>query len=157
MKPPMNRVALALFLATAHRRTYADKTAAKVPPSRAGSVDYHYQEGRLAYHDTYFGVRDYIGAEIVYQGDAPIWGMNYFGVILAADAVTAEVYGFLREALMQDCRDIEPARGPRFYQHERWRYENEVDGKLGDFRGTELIHIDGRVVYRCHYHGGYVV
>ena len=37
----------------------------------------------MIYHDTYFGGTNFMGEEVVYEdSDAPIWGMNYYGVTL---------------------------------------------------------------------------
>jgi hypothetical protein len=94
---------LATFLVEAHRNTYADKTAAKASSSRLKSSDYCFERSGLVYHDTYFGRRDFVGEEIIYRDDAPVWGMNYYGVVLADDVPAGEVFDFLREALMQDC------------------------------------------------------
>jgi len=52
---------LGAFLAEAHRQTYANKKALVAPSSRLNSIDYHFEKGDFAYHDTYFGVRDFIG------------------------------------------------------------------------------------------------
>jgi hypothetical protein len=156
MGSPEDIAQLARFLVDAHRNTYADKQAAKAPSSRLRSFDYHFERDGLAYHDTYFGLRDYLGEEIVYRSDVPIWGMNYHGIVLADDLGEGDVYDFLREALQQDCIGIEPARGPRSYRRAEWSYTNDVDGKLDEFAGTEVIHVGDRVVYRCRYHGGRV-
>jgi len=156
MKPAEDIAVLAAFLVDAHRNTYADKAAAKVASTRLRSFDYRFERGHLVYHDTYFGMRDFIGEEIIYSHDVPIWGMNYFGIVLADDIGHAELYDFLRDALKQDCVGIEPARGPRSYGHSGWSYGNAIDGQLDDFSGTELIHRNGRLAYRCRYHGGSV-
>ncbi len=58
---------LAAFLGEANKATYANRHMPKAAPTRLKSLDYHFEKDRLAYHDTYFGVRDFIGAEIVYQ------------------------------------------------------------------------------------------
>jgi hypothetical protein len=152
----VSSAALAEFLVEAHRKTYADKSAAKAPSTRLQSFDYRFGRDDLVYHDTYFGMRDYIGEEIIYRREVPVWGMNYYGVILAEDAGESEIYDFLREALKQDCIGIEPARGPRLYRHGRLTYGNSVEGTLDDFSGTELIHRDNELVYRCRYHGGWI-
>src|SRR5712691_3359571 len=156
MKASVSSVALAEFLVAAHRNTYADKGAAKAPSTRLRSLDYRFERDDLLYHYTYFGMRDYIGEEIIHQREAPIWGMNYYGIILAIDAGEGEVYNFLRDALMQDCVGIEPARGPHLYRRDRWTYGNSVEGTLDDFSGIELIHRGDELVYRCHYHGGWI-
>lgn len=156
MKAAISVEALAGFLVEAHRNTYADKTAATTSSSRPRSVDYRFERDGLVYHDTYFGARDYIGEEIIYRNDTPVWGMNYYGIILAKEAGTSEVYDFLREALKQDCINIEPARGPCLYRQSRWSYRNALEGILSDFSGIESIHRDDQLVYRCRYHGGWI-
>ena len=156
MNAAVGSAALAEFLVEAHRKTYADKSAAKAPSTRLRSLDYRFERDDLVYHDTYFGMRDYIGEEIIYRRDVPVWGMNYYGIILAKDAGESEVYDFLRDALKQDCTGIEPARGPRLYRHDRWTYSNAVEGTLDDFSGAELIHRGNELVYRCRYHGGWI-
>lgn len=156
MNAPVGLAVLARFLVDAHRNTYADKNAAKAPSTRLRSFDYRFERGDLVYHDTYFGMRDYIGEEVIYRQKAPIWGMNYYGIILTATPGEGEVYEFLREALKQECVGIEPARGPRLHRHDRWAYGNSVDGTLDDFGGTEVIHCDDVPVYRCRYHGGWI-
>ena len=156
MNAAISSAALAGFLVEAHRKTYADKSAAKAPSTRLQSFDYRFERDGLVYHDTYFGMRDYIGEEIIYRHDVAVWGMNYYGIILAKDAAGSEVYDFLRQALKQDCIGIEPARGPSLYRQGDWTYSNAVDGVLGDFSGIELIHRDDALVYRCRYHGGWI-
>ena len=156
MQPLIDPAVLATFLVEAHRNTYADKSAAKAPSSRPKSFDYRFERFGLIYHDTYFGLLDFVGEEIIYREQAPVWGMNYYGVVLAEDVPHGEVYDFLREALMQDCPGIEPARGPQFYNRDSWSYDNAVHGKLDDFSGMEAIRRDGRLVYRCRFHGGWI-
>jgi hypothetical protein len=75
----VSSAALAEFLVEAHRKTYADKSAAKAPSTRLQSFDYRFGRDDLVYHDTYFGMCDYIGEEIIYRRDVPVWGMNYYG------------------------------------------------------------------------------
>jgi hypothetical protein len=64
---------LAHFLDEANKSTYAKKDAAKVKPLRPNSEDYHFEKDDLIYHDTYFGGRNFIGEEIVYQNQTPVW------------------------------------------------------------------------------------
>ena len=154
MSANISSAVLAGFLVEAHRKTYANKKAAKVAATRLRSLDYRFMWDDLVYHDTYFGRRDFIGEEIIYRTDTPVWGMNYFGIILASDANEGEVYDFLRDVLSQDCIDIAPARGPRLYGRGNWTYANTVDRTLDDFSGIERIHRDGEPIYRGRYHGG---
>ncbi len=108
----MDIATLAKFLNEANKATYANKNAPKVTPARPGSRDYEFKKGNFTYHDTYFGPRDFIGEEVIYEGEVPIWGANYFGYIMDDSAGTEEVYNFLRQALMQEYSDVIPVRGP---------------------------------------------
>lgn len=147
---------LAKFLETANRETYANKKAPKVASLRPGSEDYHYALGGLEYHDTYFGSRDFIGEEVVYKQNVPIWGMNYYGYIIDPEVSAADVYDFLRESLLQGYGDMLPIRGPQAYVKNRWTYVNTVTGTLGRCIGTETIKLSGTIVYQCDYHGGFI-
>ena len=82
MQGPIDLSELARFLHEANVNTYA-KSAAKVAASRLESEDYQFERGDLIFHDTYFGVRDFIGSEIIYKHGKPVWGMNYYGVIVS--------------------------------------------------------------------------
>ncbi len=149
----MDLTALAAFLNVANKATYANRTMPKVAPTRQGSLDYHFEKDGLAYHDTYFGARDFIGAEIVYESGMPAWGANYFGFVFDDKVSEKDVYDFLRQALMQDQRKVIPVRGPRLYSTGDRLYRFTVDGDLANFSGTEEILFAGRIVYRCLIHG----
>lgn len=144
------------FLRAANRATYANKDASKTPSLRPASEDYHFEQGDLAYHDTYFGGRDFMGEEIVYKAGKPVWGMNYYGYLLKPEASEREVYDFLREALMQEVEFIIPVRGPSGYGHGLWSYANAAEGSLDRFRGLEAISYNDEEVYWCLYHGGII-
>lgn len=144
---------LASFLSEANANTYANKSAAKAAASRLASEDYHFERGDLVFHDTYFGVRDFIGGEIIYKARKPIWGMNYYGVIVSDQTDEKTLYGFLRHALMEYA-DLIPVRGPRLFRANEWSYTNAPDGEIGQFTGSEEIHNAGQLVYRAFYHGG---
>ena len=59
---------------------------------RPSSQDYHFEQGDLVYHDTYFGGHDFIGEEIFYQAGVLVWGMNYYRYTLDPDISTEETY-----------------------------------------------------------------
>ena len=146
------------FLQEANRNSYASD-APKAPSTRPGSVDYHFEKRGLKYHDTYFGPRDFIGSEIVYKDNVPVWGMNYFGHILYDDIREKVVYDFLRKALMQEVQSIIPVRGPEYFLDDKdknWSYRFLVTGYLKSFIGEEVIIVDGVIIYRCVVHGGYI-
>lgn len=145
---------LAKFLNAANKASYANKDAPKSSSLRPSSEDYHFQEGELTYHDTYFGSRDFIGEEIVYRNGSPVWGMNYYGYILDSKISAKDVYDFLRDALLQESVSILPVRGPQLYKTTAGRYTNKSEGPLSRFTGEEQIFLDGEPAYRCWYHGG---
>jgi len=152
----MNIEKLTQFLNEASKSTYANKDAPKVASSRLRSEDYHFEKDGLIYHDTYFGGRDFIGGEIIYKNDIPIWGANYFGFILDDEVEEKEVYDFLRKALMQEYDDVIPVRGPSSFSVNDKKYRFSADGDLENFSGKEEILFNEKVVYRCLVHGGMV-
>lgn len=156
MKESVNTAQLGTFLLAANRSTYANKAAPKAPSSRLRSSDYHFQEGDFTYHDTYFGARDFIGEEIVYKNDVPVWGENYFGFVLVDTFTNDQVYDFLRKALMQEYSDILPVRGPASFIDKEWEYRNHLEGDLKNFKGGEQILFSGTMVYQAYYHGGLI-
>src|SRR5690349_5667646 len=84
--------ALEVFIVRAKQQTYVGD-GHKLLPYRLGSKDLQYAEGDWAYHDSYVGESDFIGQEIVYYQGKPVWGMNYFGVILCPDKITSAQAG----------------------------------------------------------------
>lgn len=80
----MNEDGLRQFLVSAKVNTYAGDGTLSAP-SRPNSKDLHYKEGDLLYIDSYFGSADFIGEEVVFENERPIWGMNYYGKMLAPD------------------------------------------------------------------------
>ena len=147
---------LAHFLNEANKNTYANKAAAQAPASRLHSEDYHFEKDGLIYHDTYFGGRDFIGEEIVYKDQKPIWGANYFGIVLADEIGAKDIYDFLRKSLMQDYDDVIPVRGPSSFSEGNWRYRFSAPGDLTNFSGEEEILLHEKVVYRLLIHGGFI-
>lgn len=146
--------ALIRFLHKANKNTFANPNAKKVASMRPQSQDYHFEDGDFIYHDTYFGSRDFIGEEIIYQNQKPLWGMNYFGFILDDDVTDKELGAFLEKSIMQEYDDIIPVRGPREFSENNWTYKFSVDGNLARFSGQEEISRDGRVVYKLFVRGG---
>ena len=74
METPIDTDELVQFLGEANVNTYANKNATKATASRLASVDYHFEKGDLIFHDTYFGVRDFIGSEVIYKDRKPVLG-----------------------------------------------------------------------------------
>lgn len=156
MKIEIDILTLTRFLNDANKSTYANKNAPKAEASRLKSEDYHFEKDGLIYHDTYFGGRDFIGGEIVYKENIPVWGMNYYGYVLNPTISEKDVYDFLRKALMKEYSDIIPVRGPQSFADNEWCYTNSPVGDIGRFTGKEEISYKKEIVYRADYHGGFI-
>ena len=136
------------FLMRAKRATYAGK-GAEAPSSRPASHDLAYQEGELAYIDTYLGGERFAGEEALWRDGTPIWSMNYVG------RVTGEGFSgdFLKAALLHVPAD-KPYRGPECYTEGDYTYRCESDGSFDWFHGSETISYRGQCIYECRFHGG---
>ncbi len=145
------------FLVEAKKQTYANENVKKVNSSRKCSFDYEYSNGKMTYHDTYFGGTKFIGEEVVYFDDVPIWAMNYYGVTLNELLSEEAIDNALRPALMQVGKDdILPLRGPKEYRNNEYKYTFEVNGNLDYFEGIETIYKNEEKIYVLKCHGGLI-
>lgn len=146
------------FLIEAKKQTYANENVEKVNSSRKGSHDYHYQNERMIYHDTYFGGTNFIGEEVVYIDNKIYWAMNYYGVTLDENLGEEAMDNALRPALMQVgvYENIIPVRGPREYKNGDFKYTFEVSGDLTNFSGIETIYKNDKKVYELKCNGGLI-
>lgn len=143
------------FLIEAKKQTYANEQGKKCNSTRNGSHDYEYSCEGFTYHDTYFGGVDFMGEEIVYLKDTPIWGMNYYGITLDPTFSEEAIDKALRPALMQVGKDnILPVRGPKEFINGEYKYTFEVTGELNWFEGEEIIYKNNHKVYCLKCHGG---
>ena len=143
------------FIVRAKAATYVG-SGAKSVSHRPASHDLEYHEDEFDYLDSYFGGSDFIGEEVVYYRQQPVWAMNYYGRIIEPSRITAaEVGQVIKESLT------------RMYQAGRFLggFENTtvhgvyVDTNQGDFTsftGKEWITKDGVAVYELYYHGGLI-
>ena len=150
------------FLITAKKNTYANGNALKVNSSRLGSKDYHYEEKfgdkRISYHDTYFGGEKFIGCEVVYIDDKPIWAMNYNGYSVVEYLSEEAMDNALRPALMQVGTDkcVLPLRGPSKFVNGEFKYTFEQFGTMENFTGLERIYKNDVLIYELHCSGGVI-
>jgi hypothetical protein len=136
------------FLVKAKIATYASNGNEK--KLEDGSRELNYSEDTFVYRDRYFGSNPFIGEEVVWENNKPVWCMNYSG-----KAKNKDVYLFLKKALTLVPED-NPYRGPLQYIEGDWKYVNLVNGTIENFNGTEIIFFKDELVYELHYHGGYV-
>ncbi len=144
------------FLRKANLNTYANESVEKASPLRPGSSDYHFEEGDLTYHDTYFGATKFIGEEIIYKNGKPVWGMNYYGFTVSEDISEGLFDAILRPALMSGSGDNIPVRGPKEFINGEWKYTFNADGDLANFTGIEEISKNGKVACQLYCHGGFI-
>lgn len=143
------------FLLDTKLATYANKDANPLKNSRLGSKDYEYTDGNLIYHDTYFGVESFMGEEVVYKDNKPIWGMNYYGQVFSSDFAEEIFNTVLRPALTKVGENgVLPVRGPASFAKDDYEYEFIADGGLDDFSGMEIIRKSGAKVYELSCRGG---
>jgi hypothetical protein len=144
------------FIVRAKAATYVGD-GQHIPSCRSGSHDLKFTDGNFSYHDSYFGGRDFIGEEVVYHDEKPIWAMNYYGRILNADMITPAQAGQVIKASLSKMYT-----GGRFlsgfeHLHEGFTYIDANEGDVTSFRGRETISRTGETVYELYYHGGLIL
>ena len=144
------------FLKIAKKKTYASFFSK--PKIREGKVKEHnIRLGNFKYIDTYFGDLKFNGKEIVFLDEFLIWEMRYIGRILDKNYyfLHKKIYYFLKMALKQLPEDF-PVRGPKNFNLGKYRYENNWNGNLNNFKGVEKIFYKKKIVYILEYCGGKV-
>lgn len=139
------------FIAEARKNTYAGGIKPVENPPLAGSYQLEYRKGDYFYRDIYFaGKENFIGQEVVYLKDTPIWSMVYCG-----SAEPPEATDFLKKSLSvlgEKCRFNEECK----FEEVDFKYKNEGEGTLERFHGKESISIKGERVYKLRYQGGLI-
>lgn len=150
------------FLIRAKKNTYANGNTARVNSSRLGSKDYHYEDKigdkKVSYHDTYFGGEKFIGCEVVYIDDKPVWAMNYNGYSVIENLSEEAMDSALRPALMQVGTDnsVLPLRGPSKFVNGEFTYTFKQLGTMENFTGLERIYKNDTLIYELHCSGGII-
>ena len=143
------------FIVRAKLATYVGG-GGKVSPSRPGSHDLFHEEGEWVYRDSYFGGTDFLGQEVVWRKEHPVWAMNYYGYILRPDLIDgargAETIRRALSAMYGEGRFL----GGFVFDGPYGKYVDVSDGDVSHFRGREEIHVGNVVAYALDYHGGLV-
>jgi hypothetical protein len=143
------------FIVQAKAATYAGD-GPKAESCRPRSLDLHFTDGDFSYIDSYFGGADFLGQEVVYFRDDPVWAMNYYGRILAPDRIRADEAGQIIKqslsAMYQEGRFL----GGFEYTVDSDTYIDTSQGDPTEFTGTEWIERNGVKVYELIYHGGLI-
>ena len=139
------------FLIKAKQNTYAGG-GVLTSASRMTSKDLSFEEGAFAYRDSYLGDIDFIGEEAIWYQGKPVWGMNYYGRMLAEKTPIGFI-DFLKAAMLQVPEEM-PYRGPEEYREGNFFYQCTVEGAVEWFRGKEFITYLDQRIYQLYFHGG---
>ena len=141
------------FIVRAKAATYVGD-GEKAESCRPSSHNLKFREGLFSYLDSYFGGTDFIGQEVVYYEDEPVWAMNYYGKILEPEKISAAEAGqIIKESLSRMYREGRFLGG---FEHQTGNgiYTDTSQGDWESFTGLEWITRDDHRVYELHYHGG---
>ena len=144
------------FIISAKAATYVGDGKAAVS-CREGSHDLAYNNGDFSYLDSYFGGDKFIGQEVVYNHNQPVWGMNYYGRILMPEKITAPEAGAMIKASLSRLYASGRFLGGWVYHQDHLTYHDTTTGDLTHFTGYEWIEKDGDKVYELIYQGGLIL
>lgn len=144
------------FIIEAKEMAYVGGKPPETVVTRPGAHEIRYEKAPYRYLDSYFGGTDFLGQELVWMKDEPVWAMNYYGRIIDPDRLDGERAGtVIRQALgalYQEKRFL----GGFTYVHPQGEYLDEAAGDYRSFTGVERILVDGRLAYRLDYQGGLI-
>ena len=128
----------------------------KVPASRAGAHDLSWQSGDWRYLDSYFGGTDFLGQEVMWHCGQPVWSMSYYGYIKRGDLIDGERAGATIKAALSALYAEGRFLGGFDWSGPHGRYMDRSEGSAAQFRGREVILVDGVEAYALDYFGGLV-
>lgn len=151
----MDLDALTLFIVAAKRSTYVGG-GRSAPASRLGAHDLIFENGPLAYRDSYFGGTDFLGQEAVWHIGEPIWAMSYYGYILRPDLIDAVRAGATIKAALAAMYAQGRFLGGFDWQGPHGAYTDRSTGDAAHFHGRECILVAGVEAYALDYFGGLI-
>lgn len=146
---------LTSFIVRAKAATYVGD-GEQVTPCRLGSHDLRFTDGAWSYHDSYFGGADFIGEEVVYFEEKPVWAMNYYGRILRDDLLTGPQAGQMIKASLSRMYVEGRFLGGFEYTENDLTYIDSSEGDTERFHGREIIRREQEEAYELVYHGGLI-
>ena len=146
---------LITFIVQAKAATYVGD-GEQVTSCRSGSHDLRYSDGKWAYHDSYFGGTDFIGEEVVYFAEKPVWAMNYYGRILRDDLLTGGQAGQMIKSSLSQMYKTGRFLGGFEHTEGDLTYVDTSEGKADSFHGREFIRRGQEIAYELTYHGGLI-
>lgn len=151
----MDLVALQSFIVAAKRDSYVGN-GTRAASTRLGSHDIVFSDGSLSYRDSYFGGTDFLGQEVVWMGEEPIWAMNYYGYIVRPDLIDSARAGRTIKAALSAMYQEQRFLGGFDWHGEHGIYQDRSTGDVAHFSGRETISVAGTVAYALDYSGGLV-
>ena len=143
------------FIVRAKAATYIGSGEPSLP-RRPGSHDLEFIESPFAYLDSYFGGADFLGQEVVYYREQPVWAMNYYGRLLEPSTITAAEVGQVLKESLSLMYEEERFLGGFEHKAKLGTYFDTSKGDIGSFKGKEWIECEGKLVYELVYHGGLI-
>ena len=137
-----------------NKQGYAYDTQKYSDRSQPGLKIIAYRKGSCYIIDRYTGEEQNIGQTITYRKRKPIYGLNYYGIMISRNVTAHETFEFLKKALR---RGKSKHRGPKRYKEKYFLYTNAFTEKRGFAEGEENIYYKGELVYIQVYHGGPIV
>jgi hypothetical protein len=144
------------FIIRAKAATYVGD-GAHAKSCRLNSHDLEYRDGDYAYLDSYFGGTDFIGEEVVYCKNQPVWAENYYGRILEPQLITAVEAGKMIKVALSAMYAENRFLGAFQFTKDALIYFDTNEGDFQHFRGLEWIEKNNIRVYELFYHGGRIL
>lgn len=143
------------FIVRAKANSYVGN-APKSLSYRPASHDIQFHDGAFSYIDSYFGGTDFIGQEVVYYEQQPIWAMNYYGQILQANLIDAAQAGQIIKQSLSLLYQQSRFLGGFEHTVDDYIYTDTSTGTIASFTGVEWITRQNQRVYELVYHGGLI-
>ncbi|KYK26233.1 hypothetical protein AYK26_05490 [Euryarchaeota archaeon SM23-78] len=149
------------FILRARKHGYVGGAEKLIKPQRPGFKEFQpYVKGDFEYVDSYAGYYYAPGQEVIRYKEAPVWNMSYNGGMLLRFhgdlEFSKKTYEFLKKALAE-VKPERPFRGPERFTDGNFKYHDESEGDITNFKGTERIFFRGVEVYRQDYIGGLII
>lgn len=148
--------ALERFIITSKAHCYIGGGQKEPQSCRTQSHDLTFRQGPFSYMDSYFGGTDFIGQEVVWENDIPVWAMNYYGRILRDEQLNAETAGHVIQCSLRALYQQGRFLGGHEHSIDGLLYRDQSYGSYESFGGVETISRDGHELYRLDYHGGLI-
>ena len=151
----MNAHDLEAFIVAAKRATYVG-SGEPAEASRIGSHDLTFAQGPLHYRDSYFGGTDFLGQEVVWRENEPVWAMSYYGYITRPDLIDSRKAGATIRAALSALYQQGRFLGGFEWIGPHGVYRDSSSGDAAHFHGREAIRVGGVEAYALDYFGGLV-